>query len=154
MGEIALSFIEFIQFKQCLLKDFNTNTNTIESNDELLAYDNKFIELSYLTLPKSTIVYKNRPGMNQYDRHRAIAHELYEKYLKIGSEYELNINHCPRIKYRELDDNNWQINNYELIKVFNSTIITQRKYMAISFGNYEWNIKSKAAKAAKLAAKK
>ena len=76
--ELALSLIEFIQFKSYLEMNMNIHLddgNTISFCSMRLCED----------IPKSSIVYDTAHD------HKWKARELYNKYIRIGSNYEINV---------------------------------------------------------------
>merc|ERR1719384_1573082 len=73
--EVALSFIELLQFKQRVVQDLYglsaTTTSTASSKTSeqppeaaAAAHSTHFLKLWYPNVPKSIIVYKERAGMN------------------------------------------------------------------------------------------
>ena len=104
--ELALSLIEFIQFKNYLedqefKNDFKiedgddeVRTHIIDHDEEEQRQDMHNTEFSSMTLcediPKSSIVYDTEHN-NEWK-----ARELYMKYIRVGSQYEININSAIR----------------------------------------------------------
>merc|ERR1712048_147614 len=122
--EVALSFIEFLQFKQRIIKDLDgsitisaASSNATDQQPQQEAYSTRYLKLWYPNVPKSIIVYKERAGLSMNEKHRAIAHELYERYLTLGSVYELNVSYEQRNKLKDIDDTNWDLNNYDFVEV-------------------------------------
>ena len=94
--EIMLSFIEFVQFRQ-FLKEIAIKYNYVDS--EQIGGVESFRFSS--TVPKSSIVYDHK-GIPCEDRDelvkffKEIAYELYEKYIVVGTEFEINISYQLR----------------------------------------------------------
>ena len=92
--EILLALIEFVQFRQNLLDHIHddNNINHQETEEELL-------EIQFpSTIPESSIV-KNK-SYNDKER----AHALYQKYIAVGSDYEINISSRLRNELSEKFD--------------------------------------------------
>ena len=53
---------------------------------------------------------------------KIIAHKLYHKYIEIESEFELNISATLRQRYDTLDNDNWNMEIHEMVKVFDDII--------------------------------
>lgn len=89
-----MSIIEFIQFKKKLFNALKADENYKDSVEDVT---NKYLCLPE-SCPKSAIVSGN------YD-YKVMARLLYLKYIKIGSEWEINIAYDNRMKYMSLMDN-------------------------------------------------
>ena len=86
-AECLLSIVEFIQFRNRIKNDFEKEIEFKE--DEEIK-----IEL-YSGMVKSKIVYDG-------DDYKEIALQLYRKYIRVGSEWEININYRERNRYKQL----------------------------------------------------
>jgi len=94
--ELLLSLVEFIQFKQaikganCSMKGtqqiVTVTTDSIGPQESNIDVDDPFVNIELPDcVPESSIVH------NENDSFQIKARKLYEKYIKIGSEYEINI---------------------------------------------------------------
>ena len=131
-SETILAFIELVQFKEFMMNEIK----------------NEGVECKwrfYENIPKSSIISSLKTkeiaqtGVeNQRDNeYRKIAHRLYAKYIKIGTELEVNISALLRDKYEDLDDNNWQIEINELHNTFDEVIEEMFMLMLQSFVRFE-----------------
>ena len=105
--ENLLAIIEFTQFKNHAKETFNINDDNEKVGDII---DYTFAS----TVPLSDIVYnggmkgkssKKKTGGTEIERVRMFkikAYKLYGKYVKWGSEFEVNISHRVRVKLDEL----------------------------------------------------
>ena len=105
--------IEFIQFK-AKLYDAITEENSYECNhtfgNEIEDERDKYLILPS-NCPQSIIVYPNDEDIaedlrNQY--HKIIARNLYLKYIKVDSKFEINLAYSDRKKYFRLMENSQQ----------------------------------------------
>ena len=135
--EAALSFIEFIQFKQYMLNNLvdeedgpNQGSNSMNLNVDL----SRYINLSYASAPKSNIIFRDRPNMDELAKCQEIAHLLYIKYIREHSaEFEINIDGLLRAQYRKYENEHWEMRRDEMINVFDAAIKTMLYYMRQSF---------------------
>ena len=98
-AECLLSIVEFIQFKQRVVRD---------NDDDGVEFEENKLKL-FGSITKSVIVY------NDDDDYKEIVNKLYGKYIKIGSEWEINIDYTNRNRYMNLIENNTI--NYEDIEM-------------------------------------
>ena len=109
-AECLLAIVEFTQFKQKI----------VEENKEF-EFENNVLEL-YGSLIKSSIVYSN-VELNDTINYTLIATALYNKYIRVGSECEINIDYESRIRYRDLFANDTLPDNVqELYTLFDPCI--------------------------------
>eukprot|EP01083_Nonionella_stella_P101107 286204_1 len=111
--EIVLAFIEFVQFKHVLEDVFHVSAFvgvTIPQYDTVDDADESELYFNYRTcditsnnvIPKSVVVYQADYGQkdpNDLKPFLRIAHALYQKYIKIGVELEINISSQSRQFY-------------------------------------------------------
>ena len=118
--ECLLSYIEIVQYQQYISK-------YIEDKAILEKYDlQKFPSV----VPQSEIIEQQEVILNDYNADEALlcakmkAHKLYEKYIKIGSEFEINISSKERKKISKivsdldsfLQSDEWKFK--ELLQIF------------------------------------
>ena len=124
--ECVLSVIEFIQFKKRLFAVINEpndgggdgdNDNEAEEEENTNLNDKQGDEEEdvterFLILPETCPVSEIIHGGNM-DNFKTMARELYLRYIKTGSEWEINISYMQRLKYERLmdDDNVWLNDN-------------------------------------------
>ena len=85
-AECLLSIVEFIQFKNKMKSEFE-DIEFIDDEEIMIELPEK--------MAQSKIVYEG-------DDYKEIASQLYEKYIRVGSEWEININYRDRNKYIQL----------------------------------------------------
>ena len=96
-GECLLSVVEFMQFKNKIME----NSSDIQLNDD---------ESIVIKLPEHIVKSKIVYGTNDY---KTIAFALYEKYIRVAAEWEININYRDRNLYLELFQVNGTLSNDE-----------------------------------------
>ena len=158
--EVGLSFIEFVQFKRMLRDELTppneanpveeetavavvdaANTAPQQAEEAQPPFSGRYMDWSYPSAPRSSIVNREWLGMTQHDRHRAIAHELFAKYIETGSEFEINIAFNPRMAFTQMDSRNWQMDNEALCRVFDDALGTQERFMLSSLGRFKnWKL--------------
>ena len=84
-GECLLSIVEFTQYKTKMKEEFEDIE--FEDDEEIM------IELPE-KMVKSKIVYDR-------EDYQVMAFDLYEKYIRVSAEWEININYRDRNKYKE-----------------------------------------------------
>ena len=94
--ELLLSLVEFIQFKQFIDKKLEKQKNTKDEISKLLLAS---------CIPKSTIVY------NKNDNLKEKALKLYNKYIRVSSEWEINVSSGLRKQLQNRFENNYNNNN-------------------------------------------
>merc|ERR1712228_537957 len=139
--ESALSFVEIIQFKKYCIEHLEGEDNIITSSSTILermrADNTKFIDLSYESVPKSSIVFRARPDMTESEKCKEMARELYLKYINYNqAEFKLNITVQMRERYRNIDYIYWNIPRNDLIQVFDRVLFIMHNYMNQSFARY------------------
>merc|ERR1712003_173997 len=80
-SEAILGFIEMVQFKECFVDE-------MEFADSV---DCAYMHSLYDNVPKSSIVYDDSCRDEGMERMKKIAHGICNKYIKVGSEYEVNL---------------------------------------------------------------
>merc|ERR1711971_481592 len=155
-GECPLMLVEFVQFKQYVLKvkedrstvaaAAQTDTTSVVAAQTDTATDAaateekedvKYIDYCYDGVPISSIVSRPRPGMDEMEKCRNMAHELWLKYIKVGVAFEINISYGLRGKYKNCDDNNWNMSLDELLIIFDEAMIESHKMMRPSLGRWK-----------------
>merc|ERR1712228_143961 len=133
-SESILSFVEFVQFKQRLIDYMNLKTMTTD--------DGKFENhLMSEGIPKSSIVHGNYAKIEEDEdmdkMFKNIATLLYEKYIKIGAEFEINISSGLRCQYFAINAKKWDMEIGKLVNVFDGLITEMNMFMRQSFCRYE-----------------
>eukprot|EP01083_Nonionella_stella_P070762 189484_1 len=87
--ELLLSFVEFTQFKSCLMNDhgFMDKIQDIVHGDAL-----RNVSI-YNRLPQSHIVYESHKHVPHVGRYLWITKALFDKYVNYGAEFEINISY-------------------------------------------------------------
>eukprot|EP01084_Bolivina_argentea_P019859 36925_1 len=122
------------------------------SNSELIDLPNDD------TFPKSSIVYKPNHKPSSVRLHikdyKIIARELYKKYIRVESEYEINIDGFRRRWYKKLFENetewlkNKKYNDYQrLCSVFNACVEQMTTLITASFVTWRNSAEYKRIKA-------
>ena len=96
--ECLLSIIEFNQYQQYLL---NHENDKIDSNtlNKVLLFDFPS------NIPISEIIEEKYDDNQDIKMYKMKAHKLYLKYIRVGSEYEINISGVQRDEIANLLDN-------------------------------------------------
>ena len=144
-----MSVIEFIQFKTKLY-DVIKDDNSYECN-QTLANEIEDERDKYLILPpncpQSIIVYPNDENIaeeltNKY--HKLIARNLYLKYIKVDSKFEINLAYSDRKMYSRLmeNNNNWLKNkkfssDIELYTLFDGCIMEMCGLLTAAFSRFK-----------------
>merc|ERR1712032_385404 len=143
-GEAALCFIEIVQFKKCVIKYIKKNNKEVYKQQK---FDMHYIDLLYKTVPRSTIVYEtdssSKVGVGKWAK---IANVLYEKYIRVNSQFEVNISHGLRKKYEMKNDEWWVMELEELAIVFDKLIEEMVFFMRQSFIRFKDNTAESAQK--------
>merc|ERR1712176_697517 len=145
-GEHILSFVEFVQFKQYVIK-IKENRSTVGAQTDTAATeekeDVKYIDYCNDQVPISSIVRRERIGLNEMEKCRDIAHELWLKYIKVEGRFEINIGYGLRRKYKNCDDNNWNMSLNELLIVFDDAMLEARRFMQRSLVRLKADMRNK-----------
>ena len=112
--ECVLSLIEIIQYKQEIYKKISSQGRSDEVVTDCQMEDDTFT--LPIKCPKSDIVFN--PKLN----FKGIARALYVKYIKVGSDWEINLSYHTRRRYYGIFDNEekWNANeDYDdIVKLF------------------------------------
>merc|ERR1712129_27303 len=154
-GENILSFVEFVQFKQYVIKikeeqtaaaviecESRTDTGTATAATEE-EEDVNYINYCYDQVPISSIVSREKIGLNEIEKCRDIAHELWLKYIKVEAIFEINIAYDLRRKYKNCDDNNWNMSLNELLIIFDDAMLEARRFMQRSLVRLKADMRNK-----------
>ena len=136
-AESVLCFIELAQWKQAMAAH-------VEMDDESARCD----YVLNASVPRSTIVSRAEAvpsipselemlQLAAIMRMRDAAHALYDKYVCVGAELEVNISGKLREQYKELERTHWNLDAHELAKVFDPLLKVMRQLMMQSFVRYE-----------------
>merc|ERR1712228_223343 len=125
-SEAGLCFIEFVQFKEMLMKQIKTSNRA--SSDHIYAL--------YGTIPQSSIIQQGKP-LDDPENIKSVSHQLYDKYVKKDAEFEVNISYSLRAKYAKLDAEGWKIEMDELVNIFGKVIDEMFSFMRQSFERYQ-----------------
>ena len=111
-SEAILGYIEMVQFKWRFVKvmDYKEDIDCIYMNS---LYENA---------PKSSIVYDDKSEYKGIEKMKKVAGLLCDKYIRAGSEYEVNIAWKLRKKLVSLSDSNWQLEKHEFLCVFDRVL--------------------------------
>eukprot|EP01083_Nonionella_stella_P166499 556849_1 len=133
-AESILSFIEFVQFEECLMSSCSD------------AIPGKYV--LYGTVPKSFIVFKCAKQLPNYDivcktepSNQQLmcgntAHLLFVKYIEMGATLEINISWELRHRFIEMDEQLWARNRNDVMEVFVAATDEMYFFMRDSFVRY------------------
>jgi len=148
--ENVLSFMEMVHFKRHVKKikdnqativaEEATDTANVTAVEEVQV---KYIEFYCDNVPISSIISKPRPGMGEMEKCREMAHELWLKYINVGSLFEINIGYGLRGKYENCDGNNWTMSVDELLCVFDEAMLEAHHMMRQSLGRWKVDMRKK-----------
>merc|ERR1712129_45707 len=145
-GENILSFVDFVQFKQYVIK-IKENRSTVAAQTDTAATEEEedvnYIDYCYDQVPVSSIVCRERIGLNEMEKCRDIAHELWLKYIKVEAIFEINIGYGLRRKYKNCDDNNWVMPLDELLIIFDEAMLEARRFMQRSLVRLKDHMRNK-----------
>jgi len=122
--ECLLSVIEFQQFKSYSMQQLNINTTDMGDAIKTVIFPDN--------VPQSNIVYNDHGEETEGEGDMLLlfkikAYKLYEKYIKIGTEFEINISYRTRgtLQYLMKDYDQWisdqnRIDSLDLVKIFES----------------------------------
>lgn len=140
--EILLSFIEFTQFQQYLLDNMDVLDDDEINNIKLFKFPSN--------IPMSSIINENNMKQSDIEMDgntllrecKIKAHKLYNKYIKINSEFEINISSSERDNLSNvLDDLNnllkLNMNLRDLFLLFNSSKDEMYTLQTYSFCRYQ-----------------
>ena len=103
--ECLLSLIEITQYQQYCLKEMSMSNDLDRDNNK---YDHGLISFPYI-VPLSAILENEKTDFKRK------AYEIYNKYIKIGSEFEINISWDSRVLFRNMfDDEEFFTNNAKI----------------------------------------
>merc|ERR1712129_28382 len=137
-SECPLLFIECVQFKQYIIKVQSNELTVVAAQTTDTANISekanvKYINYCYDGVAISSIVSRQRLGMNEREKCCDMAHELYLKYIEEGSVFEINISSGLRGQYDMCDADNWNVPFEELLIIFDAAMIETRRFMHASF---------------------
>merc|ERR1712129_241962 len=145
-GENILSFVEFVQFKQYVTK-IKGNRSTVAAQTDTAAIEEKedinYIDYFNDQVPISSIVSRERNGLNEMEKCRDIAHELWLKYIKVEGRFEINIGYGLRRKYANCDNNNWNMSLNELLIIFDDAMLEAHRFMQRSLVRLKADMRNK-----------
>ena len=121
--EVLLSYFEMRQYEKYAMDKLNINPNEVEHIDETI--QREFPE----NVPLSNIIYsyendENKKSLSNELKLKNICYELYLKYVKRSSKFEININYGMRqtLSYLLNDRNVWlnndQFSDLQLCTIF------------------------------------
>ena len=120
--EVLLSYFEMRQYEKYAMEKLNINPKDVEDIDETI--QREFPE----NVPLSNIIYsyendEHKKWLSDKKKLQNICHELYLKYIKRSSKFEININYGMRqsLSYLLNDRNIW-LNNEQFSDLHLCTI--------------------------------
>ena len=129
-AEAGLCFIELVQFKKALI-DF------LKKKDKGSKFDTALVDLLNDGVPQSSIVFVDEYGVDGIAKFKSIAHRLFQKYIRQGAEFEVNISFVMRLEYTRTDENGWNMEAMDLVQVFDNVIKEMLGFMRQSFFRYK-----------------
>eukprot|EP01083_Nonionella_stella_P063842 165906_1 len=146
-AETVLSFIEMVQFKKYI-----SNLVGVEDVDGYVMHDE---------IPKSSIIYcpthmqMHSTTSDNLIHAKAVAvtvntnidntriknilHSIHEKYIRINSQFEINLGSPLRQKYKKFDEQNWDMDSNDFVHVFDALIEKMFDFMKDSYARYAQN---------------
>ena len=126
--EVLLSYFEMRQYEKYAMDKLNINPNEVEHIDETI--QREFPE----NVPLSNIIYsyendEHKKLLSDSNKLKNICHELYLKYVKRSSKFEININGRIRqsLSYLLHDKNIWlnneQFSDLQLCTIFDAWML-------------------------------
>eukprot|EP01084_Bolivina_argentea_P249986 418663_1 len=129
-GECLLSFIEFTQFRSYAITELNINETDIEYCVNISIADN---------VPQSHIVYGEHTSNDMLLSFKIKGLQLYNKYVKSGAEFEINLPYGTKCTLNEFFSNgNDYINELDLIKIFDEAIIEMKRLLNYSKRRFQY----------------
>lgn len=126
-SEAILAYIEMVQFKECSVKELQWKS----------AVDCVYMGSLYPNVPKSSIVYgDDGVDSNGMERMKRVATRLCDKYVKVGSKYEVNISYRLRNKIVSSSDTGWKVDTGEFILIFDAILDELFWFMRQSFERF------------------
>eukprot|EP01083_Nonionella_stella_P214714 773438_1 len=146
-SETILCFIELVQFKQLAKQSIAAHKEEDKGRTSHVISDRKTRQyVFYESVPKSSIVYMNHAEISETNcaqHFKNIAHLLFEKYIKIYGELEVNISSGLRSAHYALDDKNYeQLDASQISTMFDDVVEEMFKFMMQSFIRYHQDAKS------------
>eukprot|EP01084_Bolivina_argentea_P125652 222597_1 len=135
--ELLLSFIEFTQFEKYVL---NLIQNDLPSK-ELLRFHSEAV-IKHSNVPQSNIL-EHQPSLKNEDTilndAKVKAQKLYDKYVRTGSEFEINLPSWMRKKItNKLGDNYVQLTDLsDLLILFQKAKVEMKKYLGYSYTRFK-----------------
>jgi len=148
-SECPLLFIECVQFKQYIIKVQSNELTVVAAQTTDTANisektDVKYINYCYDGVAISSIVSRQRLGMNEMEKCCDMAHELWLKYVKVGATFENNICYDLREKYAKCDANNWNMSLDELLMIFDGVMVIANRFMIHSLSRFKEEMRSQS----------
>lgn len=139
--ECILSVIEFIRFKQRILRVMKGTGGLLAAHNE------EEIESMERKVGKTLILPSKCPEsaiVNEGHVFKKIARRLYMRYIRTGSEFEINLRYSDRRMYSRLMENEtaWlketvYDSNYKLFELFDSCITEMCTLLVAAFSRYK-----------------
>lgn len=141
--ECILSVIEFIQFKQRIFGAIKAAKGDQLTEDEVDEFREMEAEMErYVVLPpncpQSAIVHSD------HDCYKKMARDLYIKYIRTESEFEINLRYGDRKRYSKLMENatSWlkerkHDSNMKLFELFDVCITEMCGLLIAAFSRYK-----------------
>lgn len=126
-SEAMLGYIEMVQFKERFVGEMEINENIVCP----------YMNLLYVNVPKSSIVYGVDSNKNGIEKMKVIASKLCEKYIHAGSEYEVNIAWRLRTKIVSLNDSDWNLDLKNFVSIFDEVLDDLFRFMRQSFERFD-----------------
>ena len=143
--ECLLSFIELHQYQLYLIEKQQEQSGNIDAEHELeMDLDITFPD----NIPISFIIECDEGNIDNYDGDVVVntaklkAYKLYEKYISVGSEFEINISGLMREKIINIMDNkeklmeNTEITLKELFDIFNEAKSEMYQLLRVSLNRF------------------
>ena len=142
--ECLLSFIEMSQFEQYILQMMKMNDDEDGHIDKLeqIAITVEPV-ICNSNVPQSSIIGDAEDNSDRLQNAKLSAHNIYNKYIRIGVDLEINISSTMRRKYRELLANenelikNNEISLADLAVLFKPAKTVMRTYLQYSYVRFK-----------------
>ena len=120
--ELLLSLVEFIQFKQAIHRIMQSDASSLRNN--------RFMSIEFPEcVPKSSIVHDEEDDFEQK------AYKLYTKYVRVGSEYEINISFGLRAQLTHRFERNTEVK--ALVSVFDDCCNEMQRLLGYSLSRFK-----------------
>jgi len=148
-AELGLFLIEIIQFKHYMVvhllrEDVDVDywkpaTSPISSDQVPVNPYQRFLQCSNESMPRSEIIRRTDEltTLDEMAKCREIAQLIFDKYIRVNSEFMLNLTGVTRTAFTSLSERNWPMQSKEEFVTLYDPMIKKMMILAgASFGRY------------------